>query len=85
MILGQPARLNHLTSKQGEVVCLGDLAPRHTVFADERATASIEWDGIFVSTPMRGLAHAVWQFAPVCDDAERSLGGWPGPPFQPEG
>ncbi|MCY3894355.1 MAG: hypothetical protein OXF65_13805 [Acidimicrobiaceae bacterium] len=29
---------------------------------------------------MWDLAHAVWQFAPVCDDADRWLGGWPSPP-----
>ena len=63
-----------------QVVCHGDIAPRNTVFADGRATAFIDWDGIFVSTPMWDLAHAVWQFAPVCDDADRWLGGWPSPP-----
>jgi len=26
------------------------------------------------------LAHAVWPFVPVCDDADRWLGGWPSPP-----
>ena len=60
----------------GQVVCHGDIAPRNTVFADGRATAFIDWDGIFVSTPMWDLAHAVWQFALVCDDADRWLGGW---------
>ncbi|WP_420446119.1 phosphotransferase [Candidatus Poriferisodalis sp.] len=64
----------------GQVVCHGDIAPRNTVFGDGRATAFIDWDGIFVSTPMWDLAHAVWQFAPVCDDADRRLGGWPSPP-----
>ena len=64
----------------GQVVCHGDIAPRNTVFGDGRATAFIDWDGIFVSTPMWDLAHAVWQFAPVCDDADRWLGGWPSPP-----
>ena len=63
-----------------QVVCHGDIAPRNTVFAHGRATAFIDWDGIFVSTPMWDLAHAVWQFAPVCDDADRWLGGWPIPP-----
>lgn len=29
---------------------------------------------------MRDLVHAVWQFAPVCDDADRWLSGWPSPP-----
>ncbi len=42
--------------------------------------AFIDGDGIFVSTPMWDLAHAVWQFAPVGDDADRWPGGWPSPP-----
>ncbi|WP_423916856.1 phosphotransferase [Candidatus Poriferisodalis sp.] len=62
-----------------QVVCHGDIAPRNTVFRDGRATAFIDWDGIFVSTPMWDLAHAVWQFAPVCDNADPWLGGWPSP------
>ena len=50
------------------------------MFAGGRVTAFIDWGGIFVSTPMWDLAHAVWQFAPVCDDADRWLGGRPSPP-----
>ncbi|WP_423916964.1 phosphotransferase [Candidatus Poriferisodalis sp.] len=64
----------------GQVVCHGDVAPRNTVFRDGRATAFIDWDGIFVSAPMWDLAHAVWQFAPVCDDADPWLGDWPSTP-----
>ena len=64
----------------GQVVCHGDIAPRNTVFRDGQATAFIDWDGIFVSTPMWDLAHAVWQFAPVCDDADPWLAGWPSTP-----
>ena len=64
----------------GQAVCHGDIAPRNTVFRDGRATAFIDWDGIFVSTPMWDLAHAVWQFGPVCDDADPWLGDWPSPP-----
>ena len=67
----------------GQVVCHGDIAPRNTVFGDGRATAFIDWDAIFVSTPMWDLAHAVWQFPPVCDDADRWLDGWPNPPDRP--
>ncbi|MCY4516453.1 MAG: hypothetical protein OXB99_04350 [Acidimicrobiaceae bacterium] len=33
-----------------------------------------------MSTPARDLAHTVWQFAPVCDDADRWLDGWLSPP-----
>ncbi|WP_423916990.1 phosphotransferase [Candidatus Poriferisodalis sp.] len=29
----------------GQVVCHGDIAPRHTVFRDGQATAFIDWDG----------------------------------------
>lgn len=58
-------------------MCHGGIALRNTVFADGRAAAFIAWDGIFTSTPMWDLAHAVWQFATVCDDADRWLGGWP--------
>ena len=29
---------------------------------------------------MWDLAHAVWRFAAVCNDADRWLGGWPNPP-----
>ena len=64
----------------GQVVCHGDIAPRNTVFGDDRALAFIDWDGIFVSTPMWDLAHAVWQFTPICDDSDPLLGAWPNPP-----
>ena len=65
----------------GQVVCHGDIAPRNTVFAGGRAAAFIDLDGIFVASPMWDLAHAVWQFAPVCGDADRCLDGWaPGNP-----
>ena len=65
-------------------MCHGDIAPRNTVFVGRRATAFIDWDGIFISTPMWDLAHAVWQFAPVCDAANRWLGGWASPPDRSE-
>ena len=64
----------------GQVVCHGDAAARNTVFAGGRAVAFIDWDAIFVASPMWDLAHAVWQFAPVCGDADRWLEGWPGAP-----
>ena len=64
----------------GQVVCHGDVAPRNTVFAGGRAVAFIDWDGIFVASPMCDLAHAMRQFAPVCDDADRWLEGWPDAP-----
>lgn len=52
-------------------MCHGDIAPRNSVFAGGRAMVFIDCAGIFVSTPMSDLAHAVWQVAPVCDDADR--------------
>ena len=64
----------------GQVVCHGDIAARNTVFAGGRAVAFIDWDAIFVASPMWDLAHAVWQFAPVCGDADRWLDRWPGAP-----
>ena len=64
----------------GQVVCHGDVAARNTVFAGGRAVAFIDWDAIFVASPMWDLAHAVWQFAPVCGDADRWLEGWPSAP-----
>ena len=64
----------------GQVVCHGDIAARNTVFAGGRTAAFIDGDGIFVASPMWDLAHAVWQFAPVCGDADRWLEGWPGAP-----
>ncbi len=72
------------TVAEGQVVCHGDIAPRNTVFGDGRATAFIDWDGIFVSTPMWDLAHAVWQFTPICDDADPLLVDWPSPPDRSE-
>ena len=32
---------------------------------------------------MWDLAHAVWQFAPFCGDADRWLDGWLSPPDRP--
>ena len=63
-------------------MCHGDIAPRKAVFGDGRAAAFIDWDGIFVSTPMWDLAHAVCQCAPVCDDADPCLDTWPNLPYR---
>ena len=38
----------------GQAVCHGHVAPRNAVFAGGRTTAFIDWDVIFLSTPMRG-------------------------------
>ena len=65
----------------GQVVCHGDVAVRHTVFAGGWAVVFIGWDPIFVASPMWGLAHAVWHFAPVCGDADR----WLKAPLQDQG
>lgn len=64
---------------EGQIVCHGDIAPRNTVFRDGRAAAFIDWDGIFVSSPMWDLGHAVWQFGPVCGDDDPWLRDWPAP------
>lgn len=63
--------------EEGHIVCHGDIAPRNTVFREGRAVAFIDWDGIFVSSPMWDLGHAVWQFGPVCDDSDLWLRDWP--------
>ena len=55
------------------MVRYSDMAARSTGFDGGRAVAFIDWDGIFVASPTWGLAYAVWQFAPVCDDADRRL------------
>ena len=68
----------------GHIVCHGDIAPRNTVFRDGQAVAFIDWDGIFVSTPMWDLGHAVWQFGPVCDDTDPWLQDWPASPNRSE-
>lgn len=52
---------------RGLVVCHGDIAPRNTVFRDGQAAAFIDWDGIWIADPLWDLAHAVWQFGPICD------------------
>ena len=69
---------------EGHIVCHGDIAPRNTVFRDGRAVAFIDWDGIFVSAPMWDLGHAVWQFGPVCHDADPLVRDWPAPPNRSE-
>ena len=69
---------------EGQIVCHGDVAPRNTVFRDGRAVAFIDWDGIWVSEPIWDLAHAVWQFGPVCADGDPLVRGWPAPPNRSE-
>ena len=56
------------TVAEGDIVCHGDIAPRNTVFREGRAVAFIDWDGIWVAPALWDLGHALWQFAPVCDD-----------------
>lgn len=69
---------------EGQIVCHGDVAPRNTVFRDGRAVAFIDWDGIFVSELIWDLAHAVWQFGPVCADGDPLVRDWPAPPNRSE-
>ena len=68
----------------GQVVCHGDIAPRNTVFRDERAVAFIDREGIFVSEPIWDLAHALRQFGPVCDDQDPLVRDWPTLPNRSE-
>lgn len=65
---------------EGDIVCHGDIAPRNTVFRDGRAVAFIDWDGIWVAPALWDLGHALWQFAPICDDDDAWLQQWPSPP-----
>lgn len=65
---------------EGDIVCHGDIAPRNTVFRDGRAVAFIDWDGIWVAPALWDLGHALWQFAPICDDDDPWLQHWPAPP-----
>ena len=65
---------------EGDIVCHGDIAPRNTVFRDGRAVAFIDWDGIWVAPALWDLGHALWQFAPVCDDNDPWLQQWPEQP-----
>ena len=64
----------------GHIVCHGDIAPRNTAFRDGNAVAFIDWDGIFAAAPLWDLAHAVWQFTPVCDDHDPLIQDWPETP-----
>ncbi|MDE0579048.1 MAG: phosphotransferase [bacterium] len=65
---------------EGDIVCHGDIAPRNTVFRYGRAVAFIDWDGIWVAPALWDLGHALWQFAPICDDDDAWLQQWPSPP-----
>lgn len=65
---------------EGDIVCHGDIAPRNTVFRDGRAVAFIDWDGIWIAPSLWDLGHALWQFAPVCDDDDPWLQHWPDNP-----
>ncbi|MXZ85053.1 MAG: phosphotransferase [Acidimicrobiia bacterium] len=65
---------------EGDIVCHGDIAPRNTVFRDGWAVAFIDWDGIWIAPAIWDLGHALWQFAPICDDDDPLLQHWPAPP-----
>ncbi len=62
---------------EGDIICHGDIAPRNTVFREGQAAAFIDWDGIWVAPALWDLGHALWQFAPVCDDDDPWLQQWP--------
>ena len=61
---------------KGHIVCHGDIAPRNTVFREGQAAAFIDWDGIWVAPALWDLGHALWQFAPICDDDDPWLQQW---------
>jgi hypothetical protein len=61
----------------GQVVVHGDIAPRNTVFRDGLPVAFIDWDGIWISDPLWDVGYAIWQFAPLRDDAGLRQTGWP--------
>ncbi len=65
---------------EGDIVCHGDIAPRNTVFEDGQAVAFIDWDGIWVAPALWDLGHALWQFAPICDNDDAWLQRWPSSP-----
>jgi Ser/Thr protein kinase RdoA (MazF antagonist) len=64
----------------GQVVCHGDIAPRNTVFRGGLPVAFIDWDGIWISDPLWDVGYAIWQFAPLRDDAGVRKTGWPNLP-----
>jgi hypothetical protein len=68
------------TRAAGQVVCHGDIAPRNTVFRDGLPVAFIDWDGIWISDPLWDVGYAIWQFAPLRDDAGLRATGWPAIP-----
>lgn len=65
-----------------DIVCHGDIAPRNTVFRNAQAVAFIDWDGIWIAPALWDLGHALWQFAPVCEDNDPWLQQWPDQPNQ---
>ncbi len=42
--------------------------------------AFIDWDGIWIAPALWYLGHALWQFAPVCEDNDPWLQQWPDQP-----
>lgn len=51
------------------VVCHNDIAPRNTIYRDEVAVAFVDWDFARPEVPAWDVAHLVWQFCPLDDDA----------------
>jgi hypothetical protein len=65
------------TRSPGELVCHGDIAPRNTVFRAGMPVAFIDWDGAWISDPLWDVGYAIWQFAPLQEDAAVLARGWP--------
>jgi Ser/Thr protein kinase RdoA (MazF antagonist) len=74
---GAPFPEGPRTRSAGQLVCHGDVAPRNTVFRDGMPVAFIDWDGAWISDPLWDVGYAIWQFAPLRDDAALLAGGWP--------
>ena len=54
----------------GEIVCHGDLGHHNMVFQGETAVGLIDWDdGVAPGSRLSDLAHAVWCFGAVGEDA----------------
>jgi Phosphotransferase enzyme family len=59
-----------------EVICHGDWTPYNAVFRDGELVAMVDWDFAHPGSRIWDLAWALFQWVPLCDDAEAVAGGW---------